>query len=179
MKTLTMRKLARDVRLTPMAVYHHFQDKDALVDAMVAEGFARLEGYLLPARHPGLKPIARIRLILNRYLDFAAGEPAVFALMFSRPADDDAPFPEYFGEGRSPTFDLLRASVVEAIRAKALRSSDPTELALAFWAQVHGLVLLLAAPHRADERTFRPIVERTLDRLLAGVASSSSSRRHG
>jgi len=179
LKGLTMRRLAKQVRLTPMAVYHHFQDKDALVDAIAVAGFARLEASMAGARDLARPPIERIRLILHRYAEFAEAEPAVFGLMFSRRNPGEERFPEYFAEGKSPTFDLLRAAVIEAMRLGVFRPSDATEAALTLWSQVHGLVVLRSTDYFARGKAFRGIVDRSIDRLLDGMASPARVARSG
>jgi AcrR family transcriptional regulator len=179
-KGLTMRRLAKQVGLTPMAVYHHFQDKDALVDAIAVAGFARLEASMADARDPARGPVERLRLILHRYAEFAEAEPAVFGLMFSRRNPGGERFPEYFAEGRSPSFDLLRAAVIEGMRLGALRPADATESALTLWSQVHGLVVLRATEYLEGGTAFGGIVDRSIDRLLEGMAvgrTARSSRR--
>ena len=40
---LTMRKVAGRSGLSPMAIYRHFADKDALIYALMADGFAAWE----------------------------------------------------------------------------------------------------------------------------------------
>lgn len=169
-KGLTMRRLAKQVRLTPMAVYHHFQDKDALIDAIAVAGFGRLDASVSAARDPARPPAERIRLILHRYVEFAEEEPAVFGLMLSRRNPGGARFPEYFAEGRSPTFDALRAAVAEGMRLGVLRAGDSTETALTLWSQVHGLVGFRNTGYFAGGAAFRGIVDRSLDRLFNGVA---------
>jgi AcrR family transcriptional regulator len=44
---LSMRRLAQELDVWPMSVYRYFQDKDALLDAMAADGFDRVSEPLL------------------------------------------------------------------------------------------------------------------------------------
>ena len=46
---VSLRAVARSVGITPMAVYHYFTDKDALIDAIVAAGFEVWDSYLMEA----------------------------------------------------------------------------------------------------------------------------------
>ncbi|MEZ4457186.1 MAG: TetR/AcrR family transcriptional regulator [Gemmatimonadales bacterium] len=181
LKALTMRRVADQVGISPMAIYHHFPGKDALVDAVAGAGFGRLGASMAGAGNPARPPIERIRLILRRYLDFAEAEPAVFALMFSRKNPGGVRFPEYFAEGKSPTFDLLRAAVTEGMRLGTFERGDPAEVSLAFWSLVHGLVVLRATGHLPTGKVLRGIMDRSVDRLLAGLAvptrPSRSARR--
>ena len=40
---LSMRKVAEKVGITPMAIYRHFPDKDALLNALMLDGLAAWE----------------------------------------------------------------------------------------------------------------------------------------
>jgi len=83
---VTIRRLASDLGVTPMALYWHFADKQALLDALVDELWAaaaaelgtdpavdlwdeleRLLGALVAifARHPAIAPMAPMRVLTN------------------------------------------------------------------------------------------------------------------
>jgi len=40
---VSMRQIARAVGMTPMAIYKHYTDKDALLNALMLDGFAAWE----------------------------------------------------------------------------------------------------------------------------------------
>ncbi|MDP9793380.1 AcrR family transcriptional regulator [Catenuloplanes nepalensis] len=73
---LSLRKLAADLKVTPMALYWHFKDKDALLDELVerllseavppeADGLDAMAAGLLRAllAHPGLAGITPVRFM--------------------------------------------------------------------------------------------------------------------
>ncbi len=73
-----MRVLGRRLGVEGMALYHHFQNKGELLDA-VAEQL--LSGLRLPKRGT---PMARIEVGLRRYRQLAIAHPRAFALLTTR-----------------------------------------------------------------------------------------------
>jgi TetR/AcrR family transcriptional regulator, tetracycline repressor protein len=88
---LTVRRLAGDLGVTPMALYWHFKDKEALLDG-VAE--AVLSEVALPAVRRGAWP-GRLREVLDALLTALAAHPATALvvktrLLYSDPGRDFA-----------------------------------------------------------------------------------------
>ncbi len=169
MDALSIRRVAADVGLTPMAIYRHYRDKDALVDALVAAGFARWEGYLAEAVRAAT-PVARVAAALSAYRDFALAEPRAFELMFLTPRRGVARAPGSLTLTPSPSFGAVLASVQQAIADGDLQSGDPAELILIVWSAAHGLIALHCTGRFGhDDAIFRPIYDRATRRLLEAL----------
>lgn len=79
---LTIRRLATDLGVTPMALYWHFKDKDALLDGIVE---AMLGEVRLPDEaSPAAAWDARLRELLAALLDVLAAHPAAADLVKGR-----------------------------------------------------------------------------------------------
>src|SRR5690349_13286451 len=94
-EALTMRRLAGRLGVTAPAIYHHFADRDAILEAISDEGFDRLVARLeqLSARRA---PVRRCTDVLAAYREFALDEPRVFAVMFLAARPRARRFPEDF-----------------------------------------------------------------------------------
>ncbi|HEY7683272.1 MAG TPA: TetR/AcrR family transcriptional regulator [Gemmatimonadales bacterium] len=171
---VSARKIARRVRVSPMAMYRHFRDKDDLLDALVEEGFEVLVGYLrkADAGSPGLD---RLRRRATCALAFALERPRLFELMFLLPRRSARRYPGDFAAGRSPSGNLFLVDVTEAIAAGQLQPHPPLETMLAIWALMHGLIgLYLAGRIDISRDRFRQLYRRSLDRLLLGLAAAGA-----
>ena len=80
MEAVSMRRIAEKVGITPMAIYKHYPDKDALLNALMLNGFAVWE-----ARVEGIKasePLVWLQAMGEAFLDFALHEPRRYEAAF-------------------------------------------------------------------------------------------------
>jgi AcrR family transcriptional regulator len=174
-EAVTMRRIARALRVTPMAIYHHYDDRAALLQAVADAEFAKLGA--LADRVSGRRP-ARMSLVrcVDAYLDYAFRRPRIFDYVFNRPRPDARRFPQDFRARRSPTLNPVADRIAAAMRKGELRRNDVWEVALQLWAHAHGYVTLYRAGRfQLGERQFRALYHRAVRRLLDGLRSRWTS----
>lgn len=132
-----LRALARDVGVSATALYRHFPDKEALLDALADEGLRRLGARQAQAWLKAGGGRNGFRATGEAYVRFAHDEPALFRLSFTRQMPERAGEGE--GDGGEVAFNLLRAGVGEALPGVG----NPDRAALHAWALVHGLAMLI------------------------------------
>lgn len=166
---VTMRSLAGRVGITPMAIYRHFADRHALLDALHDRGFEILTDYFLASRR-ARKPERRVVAALRAYVDFAQEHPHHFAVMFIHRVRATRRFPDDFEHRGSSAFQAVADEVEACVNAGEFHADDPLETTLALWAEVHGLVMLFRnGRFGPDEARFRQLVDRCVERVLAGL----------
>ncbi|HKX88610.1 MAG TPA: TetR/AcrR family transcriptional regulator [Sphingopyxis sp.] len=133
---LGLRALARDVGVSATALYRHFPDKEALLDALADEGLRRLGALQAQAWLKAGGAAAGFKATGIAYVRFAHDEPALFRLSFTRQMPER--YTKDAGDGGEVAYNLLRAGVGEA-----LPGVDPDIAALHAWALVHGLAMLI------------------------------------
>jgi AcrR family transcriptional regulator len=140
---LSMRAVAERVGVTATALYHYFENKQALVDCVVRLAFERFGSYLETAarRHP-VGSLERVQALGEAYIQFAIENEAYFRVIFSIQVKDPPSVEELPGGGG---YALLRGCVDDAIASGAMRPADPDLVAHYLWATVHGLVTLVLA----------------------------------
>jgi AcrR family transcriptional regulator len=165
---LSMRRLAQEVDLSPMAAYRHFSGRSELLDAVAEVGFRHLEAALAPSEQEA-EPRARIEAMLASYADFALAEPQLFELLFLTERQGIRRFPEDFERQRSRSFRLLQQDVEAGMDAGTLRRDDSLETSLAIWSLGHGLLALQRVGRFGTDPTpFRALFHRSIRRLLDG-----------
>jgi AcrR family transcriptional regulator len=167
---LSMRRVASRVGVSAPALYHHFENRDALLEAISDDGFDRLVRRLerLVKNRP---PVRRCLDVLVTYREFALQEPHTFAVMFIAPRPRARRYPDDFAARRSAAFSLLADRVRAAMAARALREDVADEVALTLWAHAHGLVLLQRAGRFARGLAdYRRTFDRSVARLVEGLA---------
>src|ERR1043166_6933096 len=84
----TMRAIANEVEYTPTALYHHFENKDALLTEISTLDFRALAAAFLRIGRVA-DPLERLGRIGEAYVEFALSHPMQYQLMFMtrRPPD--------------------------------------------------------------------------------------------
>ena len=167
---VTMRRIAREVGVTPMALYHHYRNRENLLDAVVNKEFDQLADFFRRAtRQRAFEP--QMIHIMDGYVDYALAHPRIFDYVFSSPRPGARRYPRDFRARRSPTLNILADAVKTLMRSNHLKSDNAWEIAMQLWAHVHGyLMLYRAGRFELSEREFRNLIHRSLRRLLHGLA---------
>jgi AcrR family transcriptional regulator len=174
---LTIRRVSARVGVTPMALYRHYADKDALLDALVAQGFAEFETYVSRAADTPT-PLTRVRATLAEYVEFALDHPRLFELMFLIPRKGIPAAPASLATTPSPGFTRIITAFNEAMREGSLATDDTKEVILMAWATVHGLIALhFSGRFQFDDAVFRQIAARQIERLLRALAPARKPSR--
>ena len=168
---VSMRRVASAVGLSPMAIYRHFSNRDALLKRISDDCFNQIARHW-DAHRAGSDPIARLLSTQRIYLDYALAHPHLFDHAFSVRRDDARRFPEDFRARLSPTVNVVHDVVVDAQQQGLLRAGDPWDIAMTLWAQAHGLVSLYRAGRFSyDEHEFRAFYDASIGKLLDGLKS--------
>ena len=168
-EAVSMRRVASAVDITPMAIYHHFPNREALLNYITEREFSKLLEYI-QARALRGDSEARLIGILEGYIDYALAHPRVFDYVFSRPRHGARRFPKDFRARRSPTLNPVADVIAGAMKKGHLKRDDIWEVAFALWAHVHGYVMLYRAGRIGlSENEFRELIHRSLRRFVHGL----------
>ena len=143
---LSLRAVAREAGVSPAAPYHHFIDKNALLDAVASGGWTALSDAVAAARNP--EGEATLTAIGMAYVAFARDNPALYQLMYERIRQKEA-LPTAYAGG---AYD----SVKKAVRRRAGQSVSGVDLELAtfaVWCAVHGLAEMRVFPRLEGLKT--------------------------
>ena len=166
---LTMRRIAKAVGITPMALYRHYQDRASLLNALADEGFAELTVELAARRFSG-NIEKRLMEMADIYLDHALENPRLFELMFLAPREGARKFPQDFKAGLSPTANLMVKVIEEGMKSGYFREDDAWEIVFEMGALSHGLIMLyLGGRMGGSPERFRAVYRRSFRRYMHGI----------
>jgi AcrR family transcriptional regulator len=169
-EAVSMRRVASAVGITPMAIYRHFEDREALLNAIADGGFEDLAARFKGPQ--GKSSIEHIENLTSGYLDFALTRPRLFEYMFSSRRKGARQFPKDFVAEKSPTANLLAMFVKEAMNSGELRKDDVWEVTMTISAEAHGLITLyMGGRFQLDEKNFKALFRRSIRRLVHGLAT--------
>ena len=166
---LSLRGIAREMELTAPALYYYFQDRDALVTALLVDAFNSFRQALEAGRDSCATTdhIGRFRALNKAYFQWGAQNPQRYALLFGTPIAGYMQTSEA-GNAAQTSFLVLQGVIGEAhgagkipgnmtatelptkLRAQyqALKKLGMpydeivTHLALAGWSRIHGITSL-------------------------------------
>lgn len=135
---VSVRAVTARAGVSATALYLHFADREALLTAVMLDGYRELRAALLAAVSQHADPINQLSALGLAYIDFAARRPGIYRVLFMAKVREGVPMPgpdvpSGADEGVD-TFNDLRAIVARC-------SSDPTQAftrATYFWIGLHG-----------------------------------------
>ncbi len=163
-KAVSIRSVAERVGVTPPSIYLHFQDKDALLDAVCARYFEKLDDEMqrVSAMQSDTAEVLRAQGLA--YVRFATENPELYRIAtmseWKSGSNVDAAL-------ASSAFEHMCASVTVLMGEGILPAGDASDIALELWSAAHGVAaLLIAKPHLpfGDAEAFT-------DRVLRAVFS--------
>lgn len=158
----SMREVARRAGVSHQAPYHHFPDREAILAAIVAEGFERLRADSLAATAGIADPARRYHALGRAYVKFALSNPAHFKLMFRSELVREDKHEEAMACAQL-SFDVL-VNIVDEVSIARTGERDHA-LIFASWSMVHGLATLMLEGKL--DKHFGP----SMDSRLAGADS--------
>lgn len=162
---LSLRAIARDLKITAPAIYNYFPDRDALVTALIIDAYKSFGDSQLAARDaiPAGKVVARLKAIGIAYRTWAHSYPQRYQLIFGTPIPGyEAPLMEVLPSAARSLSALV--SVVEQLRLTG-------KLAVRVFPQVKG-------EYKASFETWKKYGG-DVDMLSMSVAMVIWSRVHG
>lgn len=174
-QAVTLRAVARRVGITAPAIYGHFADRQAVLLAVAQAAFHDLTEALAAVGAPDPRStkdqaVQYLRAVSAAYLDFAAGRPQRYRVMFEglwnaqQAVDDDAITPEEAFDLGQEALAVFVAALDACVRTGASGSTDTGADAVALWLGLHGL-----ASQRAVSPAF-PWPPGIADRLVDSLA---------
>ena len=166
---VSMRRVAAAVGITPMAIYHHFADRRALLNFVVDREFTKYSESFQALPRRGTYE-SQILACMDTYIDYAFARPRIFDYVFAQTRPGARRFPEDFRARRSPTLNPVADLLQKAMEAGYLKQDDVWELAMELWAHTHGYISLYRGG-RFDlpEKEFRALVRRSIRRMIHGL----------
>jgi AcrR family transcriptional regulator len=161
LERFSMRRLASRCGYTAPTIYHHFEDKQGLIDAVVV---ARLEFVLARVRRLRRRedPVDTLRAMLMEFARLGLENPTHYRILSIPRPPDSAPLRQA---------EQVRALLEEPLReldaAGRLRDGCVEEAVQFVWALLHGLVSLRI--NRPDYAWSKRMLEVSVDAALRGL----------
>ena len=168
-ENLTIRRIADTIGRKQPAVYQHFESKDALLAAVVIEGFVALGEHL---KSSGTARGTSLSSVAKAYLRFGLERPRLYNVMFV-----DAPAIAFAAGSATP----VPARTAFGVLASAVRESGVDEdrvetVTEVVWAALHGLVTLSITNRLRPGRGMQRDRLESLTAAIVALTGASNTR---
>lgn len=157
---LSIRKVTERCGYTAPTIYHHFGDKNGLLDAVIEARFAEVLALMEQASGSGA-PTLRLRAMAQAFIRFALANPNHYALL-STPRADGQTVPS-----AEAAREKVQAVIDELGAAGTLATQDRDAAFEVTWALLHGVISLHLM--RPDYAFSEQLVDLTLDVMERGL----------
>lgn len=166
----TIRKIADEVGLSSTALYMHFRDKSEILVEICETAFAQLIAQNDEIAALPMEPAARMRRMLDAYMQFGLSNPNAYQLVFASPPGAlTADKLEAMNALGMRCFERFLGAVQAVADAGKLRGEVEVSAQVS-WGAAHGVVsLLLTQPQFQWSDTPENLKERLLDSLFDGL----------
>ena len=140
---LSLRSIATELGWTAASLYRYFANKAELLDALRVAAHNRFSERIEAAHDSTDDLWVRSRAIGDAYVDFAMQQPAAYQVMFAYEQEEGEKSDELRAAERRSHLTLI--TYVREMAEAGLLDGDPAMLAHAYWATIHGLIVLRMA----------------------------------
>lgn len=126
---LSVRAIARDLGMASSAVYRYFPSRDALLTALIIEGYDDLGGAVEAADadvRPRRRLDLRLRAVCHAIRDWARADPHRYGLLYGTPVPGYAAPDDTVGPATRTTSTLL--TIVAAAQTAGARPAPPARM---------------------------------------------------
>jgi AcrR family transcriptional regulator len=139
---VSIRRVARRIRVTPMAIYNHYPGLEALLIGVYEVGVNKLARRIWKDLVRAETPEAKLRALVRSYIGFGTENPNYYALLFG------GKFIQKYLWDKPPrslvmeNFWLPLSEVIELCQEAGLidKALNPQEIATHLWSSMHGYV---------------------------------------
>lgn len=143
LEALSLRRLAKEVGVTPSAVYNHFEDKDSLMLAIKIRLYEEINLFFDARSSGSSDPEQALLEMCNAYYHFSQQQPARFQFLFSSTLPTESSTPEFIKvschcivKARGLVFEIFKKYQIPC------NEEDIVNTTLLIWSQLHGMVVL-------------------------------------
>ncbi|MEH6637288.1 MAG: TetR/AcrR family transcriptional regulator [Halioglobus sp.] len=169
-RSVSLRAIAREMELSATALYRYFDNKDALLAAIRAEGFQQLREQLNTVRNNAASGLEAAREGIIGYISFGLEKPELYSLMYELDQRDFEETPLVF-ESRRRAFAEAEAIAKDMLKEGG-QTGNANQMAHLFWISAHGLVALAVANQLDLGQDLDQLIEPVLQSTLLGITHS-------
>jgi AcrR family transcriptional regulator len=175
----TMRRIAAVVGVSPTALYLHFSDKEAILQAIADDFFAELLVELHNSEGAETTPLAKLRAGMCAYVKFSMERADEYRLTFQVRHAKVMDGPHDKPDPGDLSFAILETAVQRLIEEGVFQPGDPVLISESIWCALHGLTAVLMDHTEQAQSTRDALMNSVIAMILRGLASREAEIDEG
>jgi TetR/AcrR family transcriptional regulator, cholesterol catabolism regulator len=169
----SMQEIAAACRLTKAGLYHHIQNKEQLLFAIMSYGMDLFESQVLAKVRDIADPVERLRSCMRRNIELVTrGASKEVIIILHEHATLTGEAREYIDQRKKQYVRFIESTFSEAVKLGRMRPLEPTIVAFSFL----GMVLWVYKWFKPDGRlTEDQIIDGMLDLFFAGLSAPGAA----
>ena len=170
---LTLKVLADATGTSRSAIYKHFQNKDALIETIIKNGFEKFDEETTPYLKDQSKPlIDRFYLTGKLYVEFAKKNPNLYRLLFGKKYAHIREETLSIKDEDCSGFAALKKAIEEGQEQGLLKKEDSYKQAIVIWASMHGIASLIIDGFMDVEEIYEEVYDTLFETLISGTVAN-------
>jgi AcrR family transcriptional regulator len=162
-RNLGVNALAKEVSVSPMAVYRHFSSGEGLRASISQQAREELARRMIEAISHETSVKNRFKATGRTYIEFALEEPGLFAVAFGAceapPKREDSP----------SAWMVFQDSILDLCNEGLIQAAEVRQVADFAWATVHGYATLAGGNDPMRPKAEPEIIDDLLERIWFGI----------
>lgn len=167
-REVSLRKIAREVGVTPTSIYLHFDSRDHLIHTLMEHAIEQLNEILEQTASQPTGPVEKLEALAREYVEFAREHPREYQVIYLVSSDEMSRYPkEKFRRARRG-YEIVSRVIEEGVAAGEMDEDNPRVAAYTLWAQLHG-VMSVVLSRRLDTRIDQDeFIEQAIQHIIHG-----------
>ena len=172
--SLSMRKIAQGTKMTAANIYNYFSNKDEIYLAIQTRGFSLLYKQFCKIQKATIEPSARMRQMMQAYVEFGLAHPDQYEVMFSQ---NTPKYSDYLGTELESSATIEKQTALNVARISTetileMTKQNPCPEAAGYrtiqiWTSLHGIVSLMnSRVLREINQDTGTVIEKLMDDLM-------------
>lgn len=174
---LSMRKIAKELKCTPGALYHYYENKDAILLAITKEGYQDIIS-IIHNVDVKLPPEEQIKNIFREYINYMLEHPTTFKIILGNRIDAIKSSVNVLDKGIARNRESI-AALVKMIEVGILNKDfyciNVEATAQIIWTSVYGLISRMIIEEQIDSEQQNVLIESLLSFIIFGLKGGNTN----
>jgi len=167
---LTLKILSDITATSRSAIYSHFGSKEALIEAMILDGFRRFDDYLAPIlRDQNIDLMERLYQSSKKYIEFARLNSVLYRLLFGNKYSHIRMEVMTKNDPNRSGFGSLMFAIEEGQKQGIFKDGSSYQKTIVVWATLHGLTSLVIDGFVGIDEIYEELFEEIFQNIKFGL----------